>query len=463
MIANVEADHLQKQREMLLDEVRPDSEPGKAVARLRQLEAEMSELRSALSGDGGNALAPGDAAKTTEETSSADSEGVLEDLRRLERAQQRLLNRLENEHFGLFQLLKLDPRELRAFHEELEDGQAVVQYLPTPKKLFIHLVTRDGKEIREVAVAEEELYGRASQVAAQLATHAYRMAGIEPRGIAGSLAEAVLPDLHAELLWLYDKLLRPVERDLSEMEHVFVAPIGALTYVPFPALIRSISGHTVEYAAERIAMGVLPSLFHLQLVLRHRESYLDDSLILGDPDGSLEGAREEVKEVADQLATTIAPLVGREATVDRFLELAPESRIVHLATHGVLNHERPQESYLLLADGERLRVTDIAVLELEETDLVVLSACETGIGRDGLEYATLARAFAHARVPTVVASLWAVNDPATRQLMSLFYRNFVDSGDVFKAMAGAQRAMIGGDDAWSHPAAWSGFVVFGKP
>ena len=428
------------QEESLRKWLTPDSEPGRAVARFRAIDRGIRELQGALESSDG--LTMGEFGGTTGDTkrepsSYSSSEELRRELQRREKAQQRLLNQLENEHFGLFQLLKLDPRELGALHEELQEEQAVVQYLPTPRKLFIHLVTRDGNQIREVDVDAEVLYRRASQVAAQLATEAYRLAGVEPRGLTNFLTEQTRPDLTAELVWLYDQLLRSVERELIAMDHVFVVPVGALTYLPFPALVRSVSNGIPEYAVDRIAMGVLPSLFHLQLVLKHRASYLEESLLLGDPDGSLIGAREEVKQVAAQLSTARPPLIGSDATLDRFLEIAPESRIVHLATHGRLNHERPQESYLLLADGYRLKVADIAVLDLEETDLVVLSACESGIGRDGLEYATLARAFAHARVPSVVASLWQVNDAATRQLMVAFYRKFVDTEDVFGAMAGA--------------------------
>ena len=464
-------DHLRRVSDILLDKIPPESKPSRILARFRKVEQEIDALQRTLSGDD-DALAGselGNIAPTARTTGKAMQEpasrsmSFRQKLEERERARKRLLHQLENEHFELFQMLKIDPHELDALHKELGERQAVVQYLPTPQKMVIQLVTQKGTQLREVDVSAEELYRRAKQARQQLASIAKRLEGVNDlRGLTLPSTEQVRQDLTAELAWLYDQLLRPVERELSRMDHVFVVPVGPLTYVPFPALVYERKGRP-KYAVERFAMGVLPSLFHLQLVLKYRESYLEESLLVGDPDGTLPAARAEVREISGKLLKALPPLVGKEATIENFRRQAPKSRIVHLATHGKLNHEQPAESYLLMANGYRLNVVDISLLDLTETDLVVLSACESGIGREGLEYATLARAFAHAHVPSVVASLWQVNDPATGQLMSHFYNHFVQGSDVFSAMAEAQRSLIEGDKAWSHPAAWSGFVVFGKP
>ena len=455
--------HLAEVKDVFLEAIDPESEQGRMLARYRELESDIAGLKidadaPALSGASRKDAAP------DREAARADRTRLKATLRKREKARQRLLHRLENEHYGLFQMLKLDPRELAALHRDLAPDQVVVQYLPTPRKLYIQVVTREGARIREVDVEAEQLYQRALRAASHLASDAYRLAGVPAtRGLALAIdTDALLPDLDTDLAWLYERLLRPVERDIDGRQHVFVVPVGALTYLPFPALLRG-TGEQAEYAVQRYAMGVLPSMFHLGLVLKQRESYVDESLLIGDPDGSLPAAREEVREVSARLPDARAPLIGTAATYEAFVEQAGESRVVHLATHGVLNQAQPQESYLLLADGYRLNVLDIASLDMAETDLVVLSACESGVGREGLEYATLARAFAHAQVPSVIASLWQVNDPATRALMSGFYERYARDNDVFTAMAEAQRAMLSGDAAWRTPAAWSGFLVFGKP
>ena len=445
---------------IILGGIGADSEVGALLSRYEEAEEDVRKLRRAAErggrlGFGGNASGEvgGDGGRPVEsrEAGAGDGAGLTGELETRERQRQRLLYRLEREHYGLFQMLRLDPRELSALHMELAAGQAVVQYLPTPAKLFIQLVTRAGAEYREVQVSDDELYERALGAALELRGQMKQ----------GDAAEDGLSAwLLTELAWLYDQLLRPVERELAEMNQVFVVPVGALTYLPFAALVYD-TEDDVGYAVERFAMGSLPSLFHLQLVLKQRASYVDDSLLMGDPDGSLPGGRREVKEIAERLVGAWE-FVGEEATLDIFEEQAPYSRIVHLATHGALDERRPEDSYLLMADGYRLGVVDISLLELDDTDLVVLSACESGLGLDGLEYATLARAFAHARVPTVVASLGKVSDAATRTLMGEFYEEYVQEGDAFHALAEAQRRMIA-SATWAHPAAWSGFVVFGRP
>jgi CHAT domain-containing protein len=156
-------------------------------------------------------------------------------------------------------------------------------------------------------------------------------------------------------------------------------------------------------------------------------------------------------------------LIGSAASLSGFEHDALKSRIVHMATHGIMDSEHPENSYLLMAHNTRLDVVDVQTLNLSNTDLVVLSACETGVGTNGLELATMARAFAHADVPTVMATLWSVNDAATRELIIRFYENYRRETDSFTALAMAQRAMLQGDEALRRPEAWAGFEVFGKP
>src|SRR6185503_6708066 len=131
--------------------------------------------------------------------------------------------------------------------------------------------------------------------------------------------------------------------------------------------------------------------------------------VMGDPDGSLPGARAEADTVHRILKPQTRVQLGSDASYEHLLQYAPAARVLHLATHGMLDASRPGDSYLLLANRRRLTVVDAMMLDLARTDLVVLSACEGGLGGDGLEYATLARAFAHAKAPSVMATLWRVN------------------------------------------------------
>lgn len=468
-------EELKKHRELtdvFMNAIKPDSPQGRLLTRYQKLDSEISQTQAELDGaegDGGNAMAD---PNRRQETMPED---LKRRLRENERNRQRLLARMEKEEPGLFQMLQFDPREASAMNERLADNQALIQFLPTRKSLQIQVVTSDGAIIRQVDVPREELMRQSVYAAAALRDGVLDLYDLKATRGGGTPSpsfediEELDIDISWEatrgrLSWLYEHMFRPVERDLEGKDQIFVTSVGSLTYLPFGALIRDDS-EVIEYAVQRYNIGVLPSLFHYGLVVDYEESYLADVLFIADPDGSLPGARQEVKSISEQMYDGKVILEGEEATLNAVDEYAPESRIIHFATHGVLNEESPADSYLLLADQRRLSVVDISTMDLGQTDIVVLSACESGVGTSGLEYATLARAFAHAKVPSVLASYWEVHDEATRMLMTNFYGALQENPDIdyFAALSQAQRAMIAEGGKASHPSAWSGFSIFGRP
>ncbi len=145
-------------------------------------------------------------------------------------------------------------------------------------------------------------------------------------------------------------------------------------------------------------------------------------------------------------------------------------RIVHFATHGMVDSERPALSGLVLSlVDERgkprngyLRLHDIYNLRLD-ADLVVLSACETALGKEirGEGLVGLTRAFMYAGAPRVVASLWEVNDLATAELMKAFYRGMLERRMHPAAALRAAQLQLSRDPRWSSPYYWAGFVLQG--
>jgi CHAT domain-containing protein len=145
-------------------------------------------------------------------------------------------------------------------------------------------------------------------------------------------------------------------------------------------------------------------------------------------------------------------------------------RIVHIATHGLLNVERPQFTGVVLslvgnnsADGF-LRTDEIFNLKMAPS-LVMLSACETGLGKEkrGEGVMGLTRAFMYAGAPTVGVSLWSVADKSTADLMTDFYKRFLAAGSPSRsgALRDAQLAMISGKK-YSAPFYWAPFVLIGE-
>jgi CHAT domain-containing protein len=146
-------------------------------------------------------------------------------------------------------------------------------------------------------------------------------------------------------------------------------------------------------------------------------------------------------------------------------------RIIHFATHSLLNSQHPELSGIVLSlvdeegrpqDGF-LRLHDIYNLRLA-ADLVVLSACKTGLGKEikGEGLVGLTRGFLYAGAPRVVASLWKVDDHATAELMKLFYQRMLRDG--LRPAAALRRAQMdmSKQPRWAAPYYWAGFTIQGE-
>lgn len=193
----------------------------------------------------------------------------------------------------------------------------------------------------------------------------------------------------------------------------------------------------------------------------------------GLPLARLNGTRAE----ADQISK-LAKSAGGQADVWLDLNASEENvetrntsqyRVIHIATHGLLDAERPQFTGLVLSlIGNRntdgfLRTDEVFNLRLG-SPLVMLSACETGLGKEkkGEGVMGLTRAFIYAGAPTVGVSLWSVADKSTAELMTEFYKRLFssDTASASTSMREAQLAMIGGKK-YSAPFYWAPFVLVG--
>lgn len=458
---------------VFIDNIPEDSEQGKLVAKVQTIERELEQLENQLE------EGPLQVVLTQKEVKTADTKTVVVDkkkveksIKKQERKRQRLLAQLERDFPALFQMLQIDPREIGAMNDKLAKNQVLLQFIPSPDKLLTQVVTNNGIRILEIDATEEELNKHLDNAIFGLRQGAFTLdtnelkTSIEAlekqRGFIKSAPKSS-QNLNHSLVWLYDKLLRPVEAEMKGKDQVYITPVGKLNYLPFGSLIKSIEP-SIEYAVETLNIGILPSLYHFNLVMNDEASLSDQALFISDPDGSLPGAKQEVDSIALIYKDDAMVLQGVDANLEELESLSLDSQVIHFATHGVLNTESAVDSYLVMANDEKLSVIDISVMDLSETDVVVLSACESGIGTKGLEYASLARAFAHAKVPSVVASYWQVNDDATSELMQIFYREIQNPEiNLFEAMANAQRAMISRGGVLANPAAWASFSVFGKP
>jgi CHAT domain-containing protein len=176
---------------------------------------------------------------------------------------------------------------------------------------------------------------------------------------------------------------------------------------------------------------------------------------------------EESQAVAHLLGST--PLTGKSATKKAVLERVERADIIYLATHGMAHPNRPLDGFLALSGAPQpdgiWTAKEIQSCRLE-ADLVVLSACQTGLG--GIHDAGVigvARGFQIAGAKWVVMSLWSVDDRFTSQLMQSFVAELLSAQTIEQCLpAGALRkAMLSMRHTNGDPKAWAPFVVFGVP
>ncbi|HVG07411.1 MAG TPA: CHAT domain-containing tetratricopeptide repeat protein [Thermoanaerobaculia bacterium] len=378
------------------------------------------------------------------------------------------------------------PEPLRASEVQalLDADTVLLVYSLGEARSFLWKVTPD-------AVEPHELPGRAAIEAAARRVHE-GLSELDVEDRARESGEA------AELAKL---LLAPVAGKL-EGKRLAVIADGALHYVPFGALPVSDpkdSDAVPVPLLERHEIVHLPSASALAAQRKRLSPPSPESgwiTVLADPVFDAMDPRVTGKEVsaasgqarrdivferlpasrseAEAIAALAPPgkaalALDFEASRSRVLGLSG-FRVVHFATHGVLDAERPALSGLALSmvgpDGSAqegfLHLRDIYGLRLD-ADLVVLSGCRTALGRElrGEGLVGLTRGFLYAGAPRVVASLWKVEDRATSELMTRFYRALWEEGLAPAAALRSAQLSLRRERRWRDPYFWAGFVLQG--
>lgn len=270
-------------------------------------------------------------------------------------------------------------------------------------------------------------------------------------------------------------ILGPVAHLLDRQRLVIVAD-GALHYVPFGSLPepKGIDGEIPVPLLERHEVVSLPSASALAVqrkILAARSPAAGAVAVVADPAFDprdptfvrLPASRQEAEAIAALAPPGQARLAlgGQASRADVLGDRLNGYRTVHFATHGVIDAEHPSLSGLALSDGF-LNLRDVFGLRLG-ADLVVLSGCRTALGREirGEGMSGLARGFFHAGAPRVVASLWRVEDRATAELMTRFYRGMWAEGQTPAAALRSAQLSIRKERRWRDPYFWAGFLLQG--
>ena len=199
------------------------------------------------------------------------------------------------------------------------------------------------------------------------------------------------------------------------------------------------------------------------------EKSREGMVAFGNPTGAnLPAAEREVNAIAQVFPSTEV-LSGAEVTkVALNTETRLNKKIVHFATHGILNATKPSDSYIQLAANPdigqaHLTVGEVWDLPFRKVSLVTLSACESALGDkepDGGEITTLAEAFSTAGATTVLASLWSVGDESTKELMVEFYSKLAAGASKAESLQAAEIKMLR-NPKYARPLYWAPFVLMG--
>ncbi|MCL1491077.1 MAG: tetratricopeptide repeat protein [Pseudanabaena sp. Salubria-1] len=268
---------------------------------------------------------------------------------------------------------------------------------------------------------------------------------------------------------LYKILIQPFEAELRELkiDTIIYAPDGQLRYIPLSALHDGKQWLVERYRVNNITAESLTSftpkpLAKPRILAGAFGGKAGDKTRAGF-DG-LPATLIEVQKIASLFPNTTT-FTEAEFSKQITETKANSHTILHLATHGQLSVGTPEDSFILFGNGEKATIREIQDWSLSNVDLVILSACQSGIGSKlgtGVEILGLGYQMQAAGARVAIASLWLVNDVGTQALMTAFYSE-LQKGDVTvtEALRRAQVSLIKSPQ-YNHPNYWSAFFAIGN-
>jgi CHAT domain-containing protein/lipopolysaccharide biosynthesis regulator YciM len=281
------------------------------------------------------------------------------------------------------------------------------------------------------------------------------------------LLDAGSEDFREPSIQLYNLLIKPIEAELIQFQAktILYAPDGRLRYVPIAALYDG-----KQWLAEKYQISNLIAYTLSDFTPQPQNA----PKILAGAFGGKAGDRKfgqtalpatvrEVQAIANSFnnsVTLIEEQFSRQAIESKF----KNHNILHLATHAEFNTGAPDQSFIIFGNGDKIRLGEITDWQIPNIDLIILSACQTGVGKlgSGVEILGFGYQVQKAGAKQAIASLWSVKDDETGVLMSAFYAE-LSKGDVTvtEALRRAQVSLIK-SPKYNHPNYWSAFFAIGN-
>ena len=372
------------------------------------------------------------------------SQELLAGLVKAEGAYRDIVVKIKRENSELASLVSVQSPAPSVIQAHIPADTALVDYFVTDQTLYVWAVDRDKVHLERVKLGREDL-----------------------RALVSSFLKAIQAKnqstTNALSQKLYDALLKPVLPFVTA-SNIGLIPHDILYYLPFAAL--SDQG---KYLVESRALFNLPNAAMLEYLTERKPSDKLHLLAFGNPDlgkreFDLPFAEAEVAAIKKRFPSAVV-FTGKEATKERAKELLSQGfDIAHFAVHGNYSEETPLESGLLLAPttAEEGRLSALEIFKLRcPGSAVILSACKTALGRSatGSEIVGLNRSFLYAGAPSVLATLWSIDDQATATLMGSLYAGLEKKVGLAASLRAAQLDMI---RAGLSPYFWAAFVITGR-
>ena len=380
------------------------------------------------------------------------------------------------------QLPKLSFNQLQSYQQNLADGAAILYFFVGHEQSYVWFISNQSIQM-QLLPAAEQLNDAVEPLITLMDQRPNPSSQVSP-----------WQTLVANNRQVSDLLLGPLADELNAIEHLTVIPDGVLHRLPFGYLLDPnanqaaplIASTSIRYASSIATDQWLnqekPSVTHDKgiLLVANPQLSADNQLLAslrnGDSLGNLPAAEQEANDLINlwhEHGDTFL-LAREQATKQNFTAALPNQfQVVHFAGHATIDWDNPGLSAIKLAPNDPIKTTgmasddltlnDIAQLQLN-AELVVLSACETAVGKltTGEGPIGLSRAFFEAGSARVLASLWPVDDTATALLLKHFYQALLEQqlapADALRA---AQLAMLR-EPEYFHPFFWAGFIFVGK-
>ncbi|MBD2178764.1 CHAT domain-containing protein [Pseudanabaena sp. FACHB-1998] len=288
------------------------------------------------------------------------------------------------------------------------------------------------------------------------------------------LQDASSADVKESSAKLYRYLIKPIEADLqaANIDLLLYAPDGKLRYIPLSALYDGKKWLIERYGFNYLtASGFLdfPSVAKGSLkIIAAAFTQGDVKFEIGNEKFTFKGLPFAGKEI-DKIATTfpdttklVDTLFNRQAIVSQFGNYS----VIHLATHAAFVNGTPEDSFVLMGNGDRLNLRELREWKLPNTQLVVLSACQTALGGvvgSGEEILGFGYQIQRTGAKAAIASLWTVSDQGTQLLMSNFYTQLQKGSNVINSLRQAQLGLLQSPQSnLQHPYFWASFILIGN-